>query len=91
MHYLKAIQAAGTDDGPTVVKKMKELPINDFFTKNGSIREDGRVIRNMYLFQVKTPAVSRYRFDYYKLLDTVPGDQAFRPMGEGGCPSVAGK
>lgn len=91
LHYLKAIQAAGTDDGPTVVRKMKELPINDFFTKNGRIREDGRVIRNMYLFQVKSPAESKYRFDFYKLLDTVPGDQAFRPMNEGGCPMVAGK
>ena len=91
LHYLKAIQAAGTDDGPTVVRKMKELPINDFFTKNGRIREDGRVIRDMYLFQVKTPAESKYRFDFYKLLDTVPGDQAFRPMNEGGCPMVAGK
>jgi branched-chain amino acid transport system substrate-binding protein len=91
LHYLKAIQAAGTDDGLTVVQKMKELPINDFFTKNGRIREDGRVIRNMYLFQVKAPAESKYRFDFYKLLDTVPGDQAFRPMKEGGCPMVAGK
>jgi branched-chain amino acid transport system substrate-binding protein len=91
LHYLKAIQAAGTDDGPTVVQKMKELPINDFFTKNGRIRQDGRVIRNMYLFQVKSPAESKYRFDYYKLLDTVPGDHAFRPMNEGGCPLVTGK
>ena len=89
LHYLKAIQAAGTDDGPAVVAKMKELPINDFFTKNGSVRADGRVIRDMYLFQVKKPEESRGRFDYYKLLDTVPGEQAFRPMSEGGCPLVA--
>ena len=89
LHYLKAIQAAGTDDGPAVVAKMKELPINDFFTKNGSVRADGRVIRDMYLFQVKTPEESKGRFDYYKLLDTVPGEQAFRPMSEGGCPLVA--
>ena len=89
LHYLRAIQAAGTDDGPTVVAKMKEMPINDFFTKNGSVRADGRVIRNMYLFQVKTPEESKGRFDYYKLLDTVPGEQAFRPMGEGGCPLTA--
>ena len=91
LHYLKAIQAAGTDDGPTVVQKMKELPINDFFTKNGRIRQDGRVIRNMYLLQVKSPQESKYRFDYYKLLDTVPGDHAFRPLNEGGCPLVTGK
>jgi len=89
LHYLKAVQAAGTDDGPTVVKKMKKLPINDFFTKNGTIREDGRVIRDMYLFQVKTPAESKYRFDYYKLISTVPGEKAFRSMDEGGCPLIA--
>ena len=89
LHYLKAVQAAGTDDGPTVIAKMKELPINDFFTKNGYVRADGRVIRNMYLFQVKTPDESKGRFDYYKLLDTVPGEQAFRPMSEGGCPLIA--
>ena len=89
LHYLKAVQAAGTDDGPAVVTKMKELPIDDFFTKNGSVRADGRVIRDMYLFQVKTPEESKGRFDYYKLLDTVPGEQAFRPMSEGGCPLVA--
>ena len=89
VHYLKAVQAAGTDNGPAVVRKMKELPIDDFFTKNGMVRDDGRVVRNMYLFQVKSPAESKYRFDYYKLLSTVPGEQAFRPAIEGGCPVVA--
>ncbi len=89
LHYLKAVRAAGTDDGPTVVKKMKELPIDDFFTKNGRVREDGRVIRDIYLFQVKTPAESKGRYDYYKLIDTVPGEQAFRPLNEGGCPMIA--
>lgn len=89
LHYLKAVQAAGTDDGPTVVKKMKDIPISDFFTKNGQVREDGRVIRDMYLFQVKTPAESKYKFDYYKLISTIPGKDAFRPMAEGGCPMVA--
>jgi branched-chain amino acid transport system substrate-binding protein len=89
LHYLKAVQAAGTDDGPTVVAKMKQLPINDFFTKNGTVRADGRVIRTMYLFQVKTPAESKGKYDYYRLLDTVPGEHAFRPMSEGGCPLVA--
>ena len=89
-HYLQAIKDAGTDDGPTVVRKMKETPINDFFTQNGRIREDGRVIRDMYLFQVKTPAESKGPWDYYKLLGTVPGDQAFRPLEQGGCPLVAG-
>ncbi len=91
LHYLKAVKSAGTDDGLTVVKKMKELPIEDFFTKGGKVREDGRVIRDMYLFQVKTPAESKYKYDYYKLVDTIPGEQAFRPLSEGGCPMIAVK
>ena len=91
LHYLKAIKEAGTDEAQAVVRKMKEIPVNDFFTKNGSVREDGRVIRNMYLFQVKSPEESKYTYDYYKLLNTVPGEQAFRPLAEGGCPMVAKK
>jgi branched-chain amino acid transport system substrate-binding protein len=86
MHYLRAVEAAGTLDGPTVAAKMRETPVNDFMTRNGKIREDGRVVRNMYLFSVKSPEESRYRFDYYKLLATIPGEEAFRPMEEGGCP-----
>jgi branched-chain amino acid transport system substrate-binding protein len=88
LHYLKAVQAAGTDDAEAVMKKMKEMPVDDFYTKGGKVREDGRVIRNMYLFQVKTPAESKGQFDYYKLMGTVPGDQAFRPLKDGGCPHV---
>ena len=91
LHYLKAIKEAETDEAKTVVRKMKEIPINDFFTKDGRVREDGRVIRNMYLFQVKSPEESKYAYDYYKLLKAVPGDQAFRPMAQGGCPMVAEK
>jgi branched-chain amino acid transport system substrate-binding protein len=91
LHYLKAIKEAGTDEAQAVVRKMKELPVNDFFTKGGSVREDGRVIRSMYLFQVKSPEESKYPYDYYKLLNTVPGGQAFRPLAEGGCPMVAKK
>ena len=85
-HYLKAIAAAGTDEAKTVTAKMKEMPINDFMTKKGVIRADGRLVRDMYLFQVKSPAESRGGFDYYKLVATIPGEQAFRPLGEGGCP-----
>ena len=85
-HYLKAIAAAGTDEAKAVVAKMKETPVNDFMTKKGVIRADGRLVRDMYLFQVKSPAESRGGFDYYKLIATIPGDQAFRPLGEGGCP-----
>lgn len=91
LHYLKAIKEAGTDEAQAVVRKMKEIPVNDFFTKGGSVREDGRVIRSMYLFQVKSPEESKYPYDYYKLLNTVPGEQAFRPLAEGGCPLVAKK
>jgi branched-chain amino acid transport system substrate-binding protein len=86
MHYLKAVEAAGTLDGPAVAAKMRELPVNDFMTRNGKIRPDGRLVRDMYLFRVKSPEESRYKFDYYKLLATIPGEEAFRPMEEGGCP-----
>jgi branched-chain amino acid transport system substrate-binding protein len=85
-HYLKAIAAAGTDEAKAVSAKMKEMPVNDFMTRQGKIRADGRLVRDMYLFQVKSPAESRGGFDYYKLVATIPGDQAFRPLGEGGCP-----
>jgi len=63
-----------------------ELPVNDFMTTNGKIRPDGRLVRDMYLFRVKSPQESKYRFDDYTLLATIPGDEAFRPMEEGGCP-----
>jgi branched-chain amino acid transport system substrate-binding protein len=62
------------------------MPVNDFMTRQGTIRADGRLVRDMYLFQVKSPAESRGGFDYYKLVATIPGNQAFRPLGEGGCP-----
>jgi branched-chain amino acid transport system substrate-binding protein len=86
MHYLKAVEVAGTLDGPTVAAKMRELPVNDFMTRNGKIREDGRLVRDMYLFRVKSPEESKYKFDYYRLLATIPGEEAFEPMEEGGCP-----
>ncbi len=87
-HYLKAAQAAGTDRGDAVAAKMKELPINDFMTKNGTLRADGRVIRDMHLFEVKTPAESKAPWDYYKFVRTIPGDKAFRPLAESDCPIV---
>ena len=86
MHYLKAVQAAGTLDGPTVAAKMRAMPVNDLMTKNGRIRDDGRLVRDMYLFRVKSPEQSKYKFDYYELLATIPGEEAFRPMEQGGCP-----
>ncbi|PWK37487.1 amino acid/amide ABC transporter substrate-binding protein (HAAT family) [Cupriavidus plantarum] len=85
-HYLKAVQAAGTDETAAVMKQMKSMPINDFFAKNGRIREDGRMIHDMYLFEVKAPNESRYPWDYYKVLATVPGDQAFMPASKSQCP-----
>jgi branched-chain amino acid transport system substrate-binding protein len=85
-HYLRAMAAAGTEDGAKVVAQMRAMPINDFMTKNGRVREDGRVMRDMYLFEVKKPAESKYPFDYYKQLAAVPGDQAFRPASESECP-----
>jgi branched-chain amino acid transport system substrate-binding protein len=74
-----------------VVAKMKATPIHDFFARNGHIREDGRMVHDMYLAQVKTPAESKSEWDVYKILATVPGDQAYRPMEEGGCPLVKKK
>jgi branched-chain amino acid transport system substrate-binding protein len=85
MHYLKAIEKAGTFDGPAVVREMRAMPVNDFMTRNGKIRADGRLVRDMYLFRVKSPEESKYKFDYYQYLATIPGDEAFRPEGEGGC------
>jgi branched-chain amino acid transport system substrate-binding protein len=87
-HYLKAIQAAGTDEGIKAVAKMKETPINDFYTKNGRVREDGRVIRDMYLFEVKAPSESKGPWDYYKTVRTIPAAEAFRPLEQGNCPFV---
>ncbi|MCP3392903.1 ABC transporter substrate-binding protein [Bradyrhizobium sp. CCGB12] len=88
LHYLKAVQAAGTRDTKTVMAKMRELPVRDAFTDNGVLREDGRMVHSMYLFQVKKPEESKAPWDYYKLLAEVPADQAFRPLKDGGCPLV---
>jgi branched-chain amino acid transport system substrate-binding protein len=65
---------------------MRAMPVNDFMTRNGRIRDDGRLVRDMYLFRVKAPEQSKYKFDYYELLATIPGEEAFRPMEQGGCP-----
>ena len=88
MHYLKAVQAAGTDEPKAVVAKMKATPVNDFMTKNGKIRDDHRMIRDMYLLQVKTPAESKGPWDYMKVVGTIPGDDAFKPIAESECPMV---
>ena len=88
MHYLQAIQATGTDDTAAVMAKMKATPINDFFAKNGRIRADGRMVHDMYLFEVKKPAESKGPWDYYKLVGTVAADQAFMPISKSSCPLV---
>ena len=87
LHYLKAVEALKSDaDGVNVVAKMKELPTDDTAFGKGSIRQDGRKVHPMYLFEVKKPAESKGAWDYYKLRATIPADQAFRPEKEGGCP-----
>jgi branched-chain amino acid transport system substrate-binding protein len=87
-HYLKAVAAAGTLDGTAVADKIREIPINDFMSKDVHIRPDGRVMRDFYLFQVKTPAQSKGPWDYYNLVRTIPAEEAVRPLSEGHCPLV---
>ena len=88
MHYLKAVQAAGTDDTAAVMKKMQDTPINDMFAKNGKLRVDGRMVHDMYLFQVKTPAESKGPWDYYNLKGTIKGEDAFLPLAQSRCAAL---
>jgi branched-chain amino acid transport system substrate-binding protein len=88
MHYLRSVRDAGTDAAGTVMAKMKATPVNDFFAKNGRIREDGRMVHDMYLMQVKTPAESKYPWDYYKRLAVIPAAEAFQPLAKSACPLV---
>lgn len=85
-HYLKAVQAAGTDDTAPVVKKMQDMPINDVFAKNGKLRPDGRMVHDMHLFLVKKPGESKGPWDYYKHMGTVKGEDAFQSMEKSQCP-----
>ncbi|MDF3886744.1 ABC transporter substrate-binding protein [Cupriavidus basilensis] len=92
IHYLKAVAAMKADgDGAAVVAKMKAMPTDDKLFGKGSIREDGRKIHPLYLFEVKKPSESKYAGDFYKLIATIPANEAFRPMEEGGCPLVGKK
>jgi branched-chain amino acid transport system substrate-binding protein len=86
LSFLKAVQAAGGLDPDAIAAKMRALPVDDAFAHGGRVRGDGRMIHEMYLAQVKTPAESKYPWDYYSILATIPGDQAFRPRAAGGCP-----
>jgi branched-chain amino acid transport system substrate-binding protein len=88
LHYLKAVEALKSDDGPKVIAKMKEMPTDDPLFGKGTIRADGRKIHPMYLFEVKKPAESKGPWDYYKVRATIPADQAFRPIDQGDCPLV---
>jgi branched-chain amino acid transport system substrate-binding protein len=92
LHYLKAVQAVGSaKDALKVVAKMKEMPADDPVLGKGTVRADGRVLHDSYLFEVKKPEESKGPWDYYKLVSITPAEKAFRPMSEGGCPLVAGK
>lgn len=88
LHYLNAVKAAGTKDTKPVLAKMRATPVRDAFTDNGVVREDGRMVHSMFLFEVKKPEESKAPWDYYKVLAEVPGDQAFRPLKDGGCPLI---
>ena len=91
LHYLKAVDAGKTDDGTKAIAKMKEMPTDDVLFGKGSIRADGRKIHPAYLFEVKKPSDSKGAYDYYKVLQTIPADKAFRPIDQGNCPLVAKK
>lgn len=88
MHYLKAVKATGSKDADKVMEQMRATPIDDFMTHDGKLRADGRVLRDMYLFQVKKPEESKGEWDLYNLVQKIPAAQAFRPLHEGGCPLV---
>ena len=87
-HYLEAVKAAGTDDAGKVMAAMKKMPINDFFAKNGKIRDDGRMVHDMYLAQVKKPSESSKPWDYYTIKATIPADEAFTPLKDSKCSLV---
>jgi branched-chain amino acid transport system substrate-binding protein len=88
MHYLKAVKALNSVDTQKVMAQMKKTPVNDFFAKNGRIRDDGRMVHDMYLFQVKKPSEASGPWDYYKLIATIPGDEAFQPLSASSCPLI---
>ena len=91
LHYLKAVEAAKTDDGDKIAAQMKSMPTDDALFGKGRIRADGRKIHDAYLVEVKKPAESKRPWDYYKVLATIPAEKAFRPESEGGCELVAKK
>ena len=88
LHYLQAVKAVGTVELSAVMKMMKATPINDFFAHDGRIREDGRMVHDMYLFEVKKPSESKEPWDDFKLVATIPAAEAFRPLSQSACPLV---
>ena len=88
MHYLKAIDAKASDDADTVLKQMRDTPVNDFFAKDGKIRADGRMVHDMYLAEVKKPSESKSEWDMIKIKRTIPGEEAFQPLSASTCPLV---
>lgn len=88
-HYLNAVKQTGSDDTATVRAQMAKTPVNDMFAKDGRIREDGRMVHDMYLVKVKTPAESKGEWDLYQMVRTIPGNEAFRPLAESQCKLVA--
>src|SRR4051812_29921641 len=85
---LKAVAAAKSDEARTVIAKMRELPIEDEVVRNARLREDGRMVHDFYIFQVKKPGESKGEWDYYDLVATIPGDEAFRPLSQSTCPAI---
>jgi branched-chain amino acid transport system substrate-binding protein len=88
-HYFKAVAATNSVDPETVIAQMRKVPVDDFFAHGGKVREDGRMVHDMYLMRIKKPEESKQKWDLYEYLSTVAGDDAFRPMAEGGCPYLA--
>lgn len=88
LHYLRSVEAAKSDNGVTVADKIRTLPIKDFFAQNGKVRADGRMVHDMFLAQVKKPAESKGPWDYYNILRTIPGDEAFKPLADSTCALV---
>ena len=88
-HYLEAVKASGSDEAKPVIDQMKATPVNDFFAKDGTIRDDGRMVHDMYLARVKSPDESSGKWDYYEILRTIPGDQAYLPLSESKCSLVS--
>jgi len=87
-HYLRAVQAAGTDDAATVMAKMRELPVQDAFAENGRLREDGQMLHDIYVVRTKKPSESTEKGDYFQIVQTVPGEQAFQSLAESECPLI---